>query len=44
MSVIDTHLVCLWCLESDHDSRSCPIYCTMNPKIIWVQEMKLLVA
>ncbi|KAJ1141212.1 hypothetical protein NDU88_007547 [Pleurodeles waltl] len=32
MSVMDLHLVCLWCLERDHDPKSCSECLAMNPK------------
>ena len=44
MSVSDPHLVCLWCLGSDHDSRACADCKSMHPKAICEWTMKLLAA
>ena len=44
MSVSDPHLVCLWCLGSDHNSRAWADCKSMHPKAIRKRVMKLPVA
>ncbi|KAJ1190052.1 hypothetical protein NDU88_006791 [Pleurodeles waltl] len=44
MSVMDPHLVCLWCLEGDHNPKSCSECRAMNPKALRERSLKLMAA
>ena len=41
MSVMDLHNVCLWCLESKRDSKSCNKFSRMHLKAIKERQAKL---
>ncbi|KAJ1101562.1 hypothetical protein NDU88_006629 [Pleurodeles waltl] len=44
LSVTDPHCVCLWCLERDHDPKSCSECQAMHPKALREWSLKLMAA
>ncbi|KAJ1173152.1 hypothetical protein NDU88_004993 [Pleurodeles waltl] len=44
MSVTDPHRVCLWCLERDHDPKSCSECPARHPKALRERSLKLMAA
>ena len=44
MSVLDLYRICLWCLGSDHESRDCAVYNSLQPKAFCERGVKLLMS
>ncbi|XP_069072130.1 threonine--tRNA ligase 1, cytoplasmic-like [Pleurodeles waltl] len=44
MSVTDPHRVCLWCLEYDHDPKSCSKGRATHPKVLRERSLKFVAA
>ncbi|KAJ1145899.1 hypothetical protein NDU88_012182 [Pleurodeles waltl] len=43
MFMTDPHLLCLWCLECDHDLKPCSEHWAMNLNALREQSLKLMV-